>query len=59
MIDWKGHRWLQNERWGLIHPEKPHWWYDATSSFIDDNNFLNLLTKKIQDISTRPEKYPK
>jgi len=43
---WKGHSWLQQERWGSVHPIKPHWWYDPSSSFVDDNGFLNLLTKK-------------
>jgi len=46
MIEWKGYKWLQQERWGQIHPEKPHWWYDPESSFIDDNDELNLLTRK-------------
>lgn len=26
-----GHKWLTHERWGLIHPDKPHWYYDSAS----------------------------
>lgn len=43
---WKGYDWLQHERWGMIHPEKSHWWYDPSASFIDDEDRLNLITHK-------------
>lgn len=46
MLSWKGHNWLQHERWGFVHPEKPHWWYDPSASYIDSDNKLNLLTKR-------------
>lgn len=46
MINWKGYNWLQNERWGLVHPDKSHWWYDESASFVDSEDRLNLLTKK-------------
>jgi beta-glucanase (GH16 family) len=45
MIKWSGYDWLQQERWGQIHLEKPHWWYDHSCSFVDDFGQLNLLTK--------------
>lgn len=25
-----GYKWLTHERWGLIHPDKPHWYYDSS-----------------------------
>ena len=46
MINWKGHQWLQKERWGSVHPEKPHWWYDPSASYIDAEDNLNLLTQR-------------
>lgn len=59
MINWKGHEWLQHERWGLVHPEKKHWWYDPSASYVDHFDRLNLVTKnnprffpEINDISS-------
>lgn len=46
MLRWKGYDWIQQERWGQVHPEKPDWWYDPTSSYIDSDDRLNLLTKR-------------
>ena len=46
MINWSGYQWLQQERWGQVHPEKPHWWYDPSASYIDSEGNLNLLTKR-------------
>lgn len=46
MIKWKGHNWLQQERWGSVHPDKPNWWYDPSASFIDTEERLNLITQK-------------
>lgn len=48
MLNWKGYNWLQNERWGFVHPEKSDWWYDSNCSFVDTDGNLNLLTKKNQ-----------
>lgn len=45
MLRWSGYDWLQQERWGQIHSEKPHWWYDPSASFIDESGSLNLITK--------------
>lgn len=46
MIEWNGYQWLQQERWGQVHPEKPDWWYDPTASYVDSEGVLNLLTKR-------------
>lgn len=29
-FEWSGYKWIPQERWGLIHPDKPHWWYDES-----------------------------
>lgn len=44
-IEWSGYSWLQHERWGEVHPDKPNWWYDPSCSIIDSEGRLNLLTK--------------
>lgn len=46
MIKWKGYDWEQHERWGMVHPEKSHWWYDSDASFLDSKDRLNLITQK-------------
>lgn len=46
MINWCGYDWIQTERWGEVHPEKSHWWYDPGCSFVDEFGNLQLLSKK-------------
>jgi len=45
MIDWSGYKWIQQERWGQIHPDKKDWWYDPSASFVDNDGKLHLTTK--------------
>lgn len=45
-INWQGYEWITQERWGQVHPEKSHWWYDESCVFIDRNSNLNLMTKR-------------
>ncbi len=42
-IEWSNYKWIPQERWGQIHPEKSHWWYDPTQIEIQ-NNILKLKT---------------
>ena len=44
-VNWQGYEWITQERWGQIHPEKPHWWYDPSCVSIDDAGMLHLHTK--------------
>jgi len=44
-INWSGYEWITQERWGQIHTEKSHWWYDESCVNVDENKNLNLLTK--------------
>ena len=44
-IRWKGYEWITEERWGQVHPEKSHWWYDESCVLIDNENNLNLMMK--------------
>ena len=44
-VNWQGYEWITQERWGQIHPEKPHWWYDPSCVNVDDNGMLHLTTK--------------
>lgn len=30
-INWSGHEWILQERWGKVHPEKPKAWYDKSA----------------------------
>jgi beta-glucanase (GH16 family) len=46
IINWSGYEWILQERWGLIHPEKPYTWYDETAVEIADNGNLLLKTHK-------------
>ena len=41
-ISWCGYNWIPQERWGQIHPDKKHWWYDKDCVKIDDDNNLIL-----------------
>lgn len=44
-IDWSGYQWITQERWGQVHEEKSHWWYDASCVEIDAQHNLHLRTK--------------
>lgn len=44
-INWQGYEWITQERWGQVHPEKSHWWYDESCVHVDNNNHLHLYTK--------------
>lgn len=41
-FQWCGYNWITQERWGEIHPEKSHWWYD--SSQVEIGETLKLKT---------------
>lgn len=43
-IEWCGYKWLTQERWGQIHPEKDFQWYDPTAVEINDKGQLILKT---------------
>jgi len=43
-IKWSGYEWMLQERWGQVHPEKAHWWYDSKMVEVDSNNVLHLRT---------------
>lgn len=42
---WCGYEWITSERWGQVHPDKSHWWYDESCVEIDKDNYLHLTTK--------------
>ncbi len=44
-IKWQGYEWITQERWGQVHPEKSHWWYDESCVSIDEKDNLHLKTK--------------
>jgi hypothetical protein len=44
-FEWCGYEWITQERWGQIHPEKSHWWYDESCVSVDKQNHLHLKTK--------------
>ena len=58
-INWSGYEWMLQERWGLIHPEKPYTWYDDTAVEIVDNGNLLLKTHKnprhFPDLNVTPQ----
>lgn len=43
-FEWSGYKWIPQERWGLIHPDKSHWWYDSSQIEITDSGSLLLKT---------------
>ncbi len=43
-LSWSNYQWIPQERWGQIHPEKSHWWYDPTQVLVDDEGLLHLKT---------------
>lgn len=46
LITWQGYEWWTRERWGRVHHEKPHWWYDPSVVNIDSKGNLHLSTHK-------------
>lgn len=42
-FEWSDYKWIPQERWGLIHPDKSHWWYDESQIEIV-NGVLRLKT---------------
>jgi beta-glucanase (GH16 family) len=42
---WQGYEWITQERWGQVHPDKPHWWYDESCVSVDFTDCLHLTTK--------------
>ena len=44
IIEWCGYKWLSQERWGQIHPDKAIQWYDPTAIEINDKGQLILKT---------------
>lgn len=45
-MKWSGYNWLTQERWGKIHPDKSHWWYDSSQVVLDENGYMHLKTNK-------------
>ena len=44
-FSWEGYEWITQERWGQVHPEKAHWWYDESCVYLDNKDTLHLYTK--------------
>jgi hypothetical protein len=44
-IYWSGYEWIPQERWGQVHHEKPHWWYDESCVSVDTEGNLHLATR--------------
>lgn len=44
-LNWSGHEWITQERWGDLHPEKPYCWYDPHAVSIDTDGYLHLKTR--------------
>lgn len=44
-IVWSDYKWITQERWGQIHPDKNYCWYDSSCVEIDKNGYLHLKTK--------------
>lgn len=43
-VDFGGYKWLKQERWGQVHPDKPYVWYDYESVIKHNDNHLSLLS---------------
>ena len=41
-INWSGYKWITQERWGQIHPNKPWNWYDESCVSLNVSNELKL-----------------
>jgi beta-glucanase (GH16 family) len=39
-INWSGYKWLTQERWGNIHPDKAYNWYDPSAIEIRENDLI-------------------
>jgi beta-glucanase (GH16 family) len=39
-IKWSGYKWLTQERWGNIHPDKAYNWYDPSAIEIRENDLI-------------------
>ena len=46
IINWCGYEWLTQERWGQIHPEHPHQWYDPFAVIPNNDELLLYAYKK-------------
>lgn len=44
-VNFSGYKWLKQERWGQIHPEKPYVWYDKSCVVSYDDNHIGLISK--------------
>jgi len=44
-INWSGHKWITQERWGEVHKDKKLCHYDETAVNVDKDNILHLQTK--------------
>jgi len=45
-IYWSGYEWITQERWGQVHPDKSHWWYDPECvSICRGTNSLHLKAR--------------
>jgi beta-glucanase (GH16 family) len=45
-LNWCGYKWITQERWGDIHPDKPITWYDSSAVEIDEFDILHLKTHR-------------
>ena len=43
-FSWSGHKWIKQEPWGLIHPDKAWNYYDESAVEVDKNKTLHLKT---------------
>ena len=43
-IKWSKYKWLTQEPWGIIHPDKPWNYYDSSAIEIDKDDVLHLKT---------------
>lgn len=53
---WKGHDWSVGETWGLLHPDKDHWWYDESCVKIEHSTNNMILSTKLNPKTFPP--YP-
>lgn len=43
-FEWRGYKWIPKERWGAIHPQKPHFWYDPKRVILNKDESIDLET---------------
>jgi len=41
-MKWSGYNWITQERWGIMHTDKPYNWYDEKSVKVNKDGFLEL-----------------